>query len=451
MGELVGLAVVALSGAVLLAWVLETSIVRPDLPVGLVFGYMVLDFADVPLPVAALGPISVYPDDVLTFVLGVAATARLLRLRGLQPLQRLLIALFGLVLFSVARGVPAFGIEGAVDEARPWLLFVVLALYVSTIRPTADQLRRLETIWIAAGVALAGLAVLRWGVMIGGIGVPEGPLRNSRDGGHPLSVLVAFETFTVATACLLAVTAWLPGGTRRRRVIATGLLVVSVLLLHRTIWAALVAGLVYLVWTIPQLGRRFTGITLVAGAAAVWLLTGVLGGSPDDIAQDALNEQTLDWRVEGWRILLEDSRPSTAVEWAVGQPFGKGFARQVTANVIDVRPHNLYLETFLRLGLIGLAVVVALFARLVLIGRAYARVYAGRAGLLPVKLGATLVFAAVYGIGYHIELPMAVALGMGIAIVSRRHDGLPADDDSPAIETEDQTAPALVGSGRYTP
>jgi hypothetical protein len=56
------------------------------------------------------------------------------------------------------------------------------------------------------------------------------------------------------------------------------------------------------------------------------------------------------------------------LEWVIGSPFGSGYAREIAVGtmhgIVEVNPHNFYVQVFLRLGIVGLALMVVIYARL---------------------------------------------------------------------------------------
>jgi O-antigen ligase len=97
----------------------------------------------------------------------------------------------------------------------------------------------------------------------------------------------------------------------------------------------------------------------------------------------------------------------------VGKPFGSGFRRTIAGQVVDVSPHDHYLETFLRFGMAG---VVASILLLVLAWR-------GAAALTPASgaLGSILTAIIVFGITYRWSPVEAILLGtiLGLSAVQR--------------------------------
>ena len=414
MGSAAVLGLAATFGVVVMVAALDAMIRRPQFTAGLLLGHLVLEFSDLELPFLALGGVSVYIKDLVSVLILSAATARLLRAHRLERVQQALIALAFLVILSLLRGLPVFGLQIAVNESRHWLVFLGTALYFSTVSATPHLLERVGRAWVAAAAALSVLALVRWAVLVAGVSTSPGLLRNP--GGTEFSVLQSQEALLVASAVFLLAPAWRPGGKQLHRNLSVVFLAVVVLLQHRTILVALIAGLAYLLWRQPDLGRRLGGVLVVGALVAGALSLVALGRDAAEIQADVTNEQTFTWRFEGWQALLASNGPEGVVESSLGKPFGVGWERRVGRSFVESSPHNMYIETYLRMGVLGVGllifILVAAFMRL-----NDRRFSAGEAArlLAPYVLPPLLFFSAVYGLAYHPEVPVALALGLSVA------------------------------------
>ncbi|MFC9245978.1 hypothetical protein ACFT7S_18805 [Streptomyces sp. NPDC057136] len=117
-------------------------------------------------------------------------------------------------------------------------------------------------------------------------------------------------------------------------------------------------------WLLSRRGRRGSraGSVLLAacGAAALLLTARYGGGVAASLASSGEGDRTLMWRVDGGLDLLPQLR--TIQDWLVGLPFGSQYTRLMDGIVASVSPHNYYLQVLLRLGLVGLAALLALYA-----------------------------------------------------------------------------------------
>lgn len=345
---LVGLAFVALVERMARDTVLGAAVI-----LGL---YTLNTFIDDGLPPIAPGGITITIGDV-SFVLAFSAAAVVvLRRRSFSGPERLLLLLFGLIAWSLARGAVTYGPTDAFNEGRTMLYVYGTALYVGLGHYDADDRRRLGRIWLATGWALVGIALFRWAAFFAGV-VPTGVFSRVEETGT-LRVLDARATLMLLAAVLMLAPRWLQrvATFSERWFVVLGSL--SVLLLqHRTVYVvALLAGL-YLAWEDPRLGGR-----VVAGVAVVAVFAGVVffAFTPQDttelrgVAQSPIESETLEWRVIGWGLLLDDPGFSIGGSF-VGRPSGAGWDRQIGFSEITANPHNWFIQDFLRVGLLGLA------------------------------------------------------------------------------------------------
>lgn len=301
----------------------------------------------------------VFASDLVLVLVAAAAVARYLRLRQLALEQRLLVVLGLVTVFSLLRGIADGDLAGAANDFRGYLRFVGPALYFSTVSLSRRNLEQIGRVWLGAAGAVAVLVSLRWASRMTALDL--GPLQATYDAA--IRVLSGTDTFFLAHAALIAV---LPSLSRQRtpplqRGFAVLLLVMVIFLNRRTVWAALVIAVVTVVLRDPRLGRR-VAVASAAGAVLLVVLLPYLPGAVGDdrpTAQSATDVGTLLWRVEGWVDLVEEG-PSTPVEVLFGQPFGSGFERQVAGRTLESTPHSFYVQTFLRIGVVGLLCMLAI-------------------------------------------------------------------------------------------
>ena len=400
-------------------WLLEATIRRTTVGVGVILASVVAAGADVPLPTIALGGVAIYVPDLVLAVIATACVARFLRARHLEVAHYWLMALALLVAYSLVRGVAQFG-PAAVSEARSWLLPVAAMVYTATALPTPEVLDRVGRLWVWAAGALTVVALGRWAALATGLSL--GPVLAPNVPGD-IRVLGAPDALVIAQGFLILAPSWDRGGDRRDRIWAAILLGAVLLLLHRTVWVATLGAILVLFWRRPALGRRF-GIGLVLiGILTVLSATTLLPADPGRLETRATNTATFGWRLEGWNGLLLEQEPESRVEWAVGRPFGSGYTRMVNTIVRDESPHSTYVEGLLRIGGLGVAI---------LIGLAVASLWAllrrpplrGARLLTNDVLLCLTVFSLVYGITYGPQVTTIMALGLAanLGLCAHRRD-----------------------------
>lgn len=419
---LVALVVVAAVGLLLV----ETLIRDSRWGVGLVLLVVVLRLLGVELDAAVLG-FRVGPSDVVGVLLIVAAVARMLRQAPLHPAQWALVVYGVLIVWGIATGIGEHGAGSAVNEARKYIGFAGAALYGSTIALPPERRDRYGAAWIRVGALILVVVILRWAVYF--TGLPLTFLGTSSS----LRVIPSFETLVLLQAVVLAtwalvaayeqrvpqrvVAATYPMRPRWLAVIATVGAAAVILLQHRTLWAELALVAVLLLVRVPAVGRRLLtwgtlGIVLVTVVAFAALGEGTERIVVDDLTASASNVDTFSWRVEGWADLYESQAPDDPVTLVLGRPFGGGFPRIVSGRLVEVSPHNFYLELLLRLGVLGLALFVGLHVWV--IARAWRR-SGGTPFLREDALAVVLIVSLVQNATSHPLLDQGLPLGLAIA------------------------------------
>lgn len=326
----------------------------------LVLGSVVLEtLVDIELVSMHLGQYRVSPTDLVFGAISGAVVLRLLRAKRIESGQWALICLGIVVVLSLVFGVSEGDTEAAFNEFRIYFAWVGTALYFATVAYDAALRSALGQMWFWSGLAMGSIVGLRWLGRITGIDL--GVLDATFDA--EIRVVNGPATLFVASAAMFLLMSSLEEGEEgiedRRSVRTVGfiLLIVSVLLNRRTVWIALAVGLVMIVIMRRQMGRRhlnFAVTALVFASLMITAFTAATGSESTDAAQAVTDIDTLEWRVGGWVALVEDGirSPSDVI---IGRPFGSGYVRTINGVDIEVGPHNFYLQTFLRSGLIGLA------------------------------------------------------------------------------------------------
>jgi len=332
-----GLLVAAALGIALLELLLR----RADVAAALVFGCVVVQAyfaAPDRVPALALpGGVKVYLTDMVASLILGAAVLRLLRLPSFDRFQRWLLLLGVLLLVALVRGLAAFGMQPSIADFRQSLFFGGVAVYFATFPPAVRLYDRIGRIWLAMTIPMMILVCLRWLAVFAGIdlGVPA----SEYGADAAIRVIDGPYTFFLAHAFLLTIPAWLRGGQERWiRWISVLLLLFCLVLNRRTVWLAIVVGVAVLMLRDRRLGRRALLLlslgAVMTAVAFVWL--GGLQEGSEPVTQEGSGN--LDWRVQGWEELLA-AWSHSPTDWAIGQPMGHGFARQIKG--IETNSHPL--------------------------------------------------------------------------------------------------------------
>lgn len=436
-----GLALVAMAGIGVA--LVEALARRAELGAGLLLAMILLNAALVRrVPALTLpGGIRVQVHDAAFALLLAAAVLRLLRTRRLAPFQRWALLLAGVLLVSLVRGVLEFGVERSVAEFRLYLSLISGILYFASFPPSEWLADRVGVIWLAASIPMLALVSLRWMANFAGIDLGVPPEEFGADAA--LRVLDGPYVFFLATAAMLTAPFWRRRDQRARRLTRLGIvLLLFVLLLdRRTVYLALLIGILVLMTRRRRMGRREAAVAagallVTAGAYLAFARADI--GQP--LARAATSTATFDWRVEGWRSLLEGWSGNPG-DWLVGEPFGSGFARTVEGAEQESEPHNLYLTTLLRSGAGGLLALVALTVGLL---RALWRVPAGGSGLLaPGVFPALLAMQTIWFFTWLPGMEQGIITGMAVALAASTADG-----HAPFPALGRQPPPIAAGAGR---
>jgi hypothetical protein len=434
---------------------LELLIRRPELAVALVLGVTVFKAAllDRAPSLVLPGGVGVQIHDIVFALLLTAGILRLLRAQRLTMLERCLLLLGIMLLVSLARGAMAFGLQPSVSEFRLYTPFISTAVYFASFPPSSERNDRIGRIWLFATIPMLILVCLRWVQNLAGInlGVPA----EHFGADTAFRVINGPYAFFVSTAVMLTVPFWQLRDERARKLTRVGalLLLFVVLLNRRTVWMTLLAGVAVVMLRRRRLSHR---AVLMLIAAAIVTVGAFLAfprvGSETEPVTNPLTTGTLDWRIEGWSELVE-GWSKDPVDWIVGQPFGTGFARTVEGSEVDAEPHNLYLTTLLRTGVVGLLALIILYVGLL---RALWRAPASGSGLLsPSVFPALLVTQLVWFFTWIPGNEQGIITGLALALTvafgqARRASLLPPgarQAGQPAVAAAIPTANGLGESG----
>ena len=134
------------------------------------------------------------------------------------------------------------------------------------------------------------------------------------------------------------------------------------------------------------------------------------------------SDSTFTWRTKGWSELL--STHDSPSELATGQPAGAGFARVIDGRLVDVSPHNGFVDAYIRFGLPG--VLCLLWLGLLLWFR---RSDVGPAtGLTAEAVGLLVLTQLVFSIAYSLDPIQGMIAGIlvaGVATATARAPAVP--------------------------
>jgi len=311
-------------------------------------------------------------------------------------------------------GLRAFGLQVATNEFRSYFYIICITLYVASLNMHIVW-PQIERLFLFGAFCL---------FVVAAIGFVDGDFSRS---GRPIG---SSHALLILQALLIAIFMY------NRRQLSPALMPfvvclfpLLVILQHRSIWVVMFFSLVSICILEPAMRGRIIrfgliGLVVVGGLCAVMFGTTIFEALKDSYDEAALvgtgeKTNTFLWRMQGWRSLLTGKQMDSVQDLLIGNPFGSGWERTVlTGDGLDqVRsetPHNFYLQTFLRGGVLGFLAFLALHIMLLKKMCFRARV---DPELRPFLLCLTVLIASqmIYYIPYGSDYIQAIFLGSGIA------------------------------------
>lgn len=325
-------------------------------------------FPLVPLGINLVG-ISLFPQDLVGLVLIAASIIRVAAYRrGQSKGTWFLMGLMALAVVSLLRGVGLFGLQTTGVEFRGYFLFLATIWYFSLHSYGLVEQKWIYRFFVWPACALVALALLRWTALA--TGMFSGVLGDPAAGWRVLN----------ASQALLLLEVWLIvfgygvlnraiRGTMAFRVLKWLLPLVVILLQHRTVWVCMSAAVG--IWALRSETRKQVRRELAVGAGVGVVVVSVLmlwnaqelWSSLSFYLTEPFNPDgsTIAWRIEGWRTLISKDYMANWVNYLFGRPFGSGYTRIMKDYITDVGPHNYYVQTLVRMGVMGVASLIGLY------------------------------------------------------------------------------------------
>ena len=416
-----------------------------------ILGVYFVDSVFLGIPPVEIGGFNVTPLDAISVVVMAAGLSRLAFRR--PNILHAIWAVFAIAGFlSFYEGYRLFDAKTPGVEFRPVFFLLAAVTYCSSFDLSAPALRGLKRAWYITAGALIVLAVYRWLAL--SFSLPEldswSALEEASYGRIP-RVLTASQTLFLLNGWLLTAPS-LHGRRSSRIARASALLLLGFVLImqHRTVWAAAVVCLILLFGRLGTLLHRPVWLTgAVAGAAVVLAFVSLDASSPiatsirESISEPTQARSTFEWRVSGWQqLVLDDNGPGSVRDTLLGShPFGAGLRRRVDGEVINYSAHNYYVDTFMRMGAVGLAALLFWYGTVLWKIRLARWTSSTLLQDWRVVMTSILVAQLVYFIGYGADYGQGVLLGVAMSLAGAKHNraALPH-----AIE---RRCPVLYGKG----
>lgn len=464
----VGTGAIALAAAVVfvlvaaMIWLFMQSTGRKTIPVALLLFGLCLELIFVKQPYLQLG-LQIYPNDVISlFVLLSALAGCFYRPIPVYRSAFLVwLALGGTIMLSFIVGLAEYG-RYAGTEVRPFFYIWVAGLYCCMADFDEADLRRMGRWCLWTSYAIVGIALYLWAAVQAGW-VSRTELFGD-EGNAVLRPVGSHGVFFVATVAMVQTMAWLRGtGTARSGWHAAALLAFVLILQHRSVWIATLAGLLLvMVFERRHLPRRFplllafVGVTTLGVSIATWL------GHFDELGRQLVQSTvsmtdsggTFAARIDGWVRLFESWVEGSLRVLLLGFPFGKGYLRYYNGQLIEFAPHNFYLDLLLRVGIVGLLLFIVATVMAIVVS------WRSRAGseadyLIKRGLAVGLVASLFYYVAYHSYYVLGAATGIALGLMMRPSKAAPAAMamavDPVGSEPQRPSPRPLVTGARYHP
>ncbi|MFN3076601.1 MAG: O-antigen ligase family protein [Alphaproteobacteria bacterium] len=379
----------------------------------------------IPVEIPLEPGVTIHGGDVFFVPLAVSTLIRLFSLRRLGGMMWLWLLLAAYMALSFVHGVFSYGLFAAAASYRATLYLSVGVLYFATFDYSRDRGREVLNLTIMTGLVLVLCALVAWMV-------PDWrPVDNASFvlATHTYErnrVLPAQAALFIALAAFATLPFWLKAsGELARRLATLPLMATAVFLFHRSVWVTLSVGILAIVATSGQ--RAIRALLVIQGVVLVMILFWVLLVALDlDVLSDPMrtavievadtSASSLDWRIQGWRILVERAIAEGPMTILFGAGFGIGFERTIAGSYVVASPHNYYVELFLTSGLVGCALFLLVNVALIL---SMLRLVRWTRQPEPQALVAILLGLLVYGVSYSPQYDGAMLMGLALTLSPR--------------------------------
>jgi hypothetical protein len=355
-----------------------------------------MDAITVGLPILNLGK-NIQVFDPISIILFLAGVTRLVfgAQKSIGAPQWLLVSFLILMSVPLGLGFKQYGM-GAAPDFRWFFHFLAATLYASSFNFDQINFSRLAKYLLWGGAILILLAFFRWAAWAAGLAIAE--TWRAVGANRDFRVLNASQTFFIAQVGLMLLIIRVSergettGGARPSRevvvkestssswhweILFSGLcLAVAFALLHRSVWVSTTAGMLMLAYFDRKHRKELlhifstffvVGCTVLIPLGLTGFLNSFFEGIGSAFSETTEHHSTFADRYLGWRALLGEWWASgNILTYALGLPFGSGYYRKIAefgaSYWVEYTPHNFYVQTLLRTGVIGLMLFLSLLA-----------------------------------------------------------------------------------------
>jgi len=375
------------------------------------------------IPPVFVGVNVFWPDALCTLLL-ISGAVRIFTSRN-RPLQLTDMPwlAFGAVMFiSLLLGIETYGVGVAVTAARSTYYFWSCAFYLGTFYLSDLEIRQIFR-WITGiAIGFSALVLFRWVSDFAGLS------QYYVIGTYRWRVVSSTEAFVIGIAAVWLLISHLSRPSRTKLFGVLALLLVVLILQHRSAWLSTCAGLVAVILTGAKSQSRILKLatSLLILLFLAWIYAGQsslgqsLGADLNNSVSAAENlyDGTSFARIETWRVLSERWQQADSSVWLIGFPYGTPMTRYVGAAVAEFSAHNFYVETLFDNGLVGELAVLLCITVLVMrsVGSSKAAPRDIAIHQMSVAfLCSMLVYFITYGAGYIHGILIGIAISSTLA------------------------------------
>ena len=367
--------------------------------------------------------INIFYTDLVMVMLGGVAGLRLLFAQDFPRRHVGWLVFCVVAAASLVIGLAQYGALAGV-QARGYFYYGVAGLYAMSFPVGREEVQKVVGAVALSSLAFMALVAYRWVVFYAPI--PELlPQSGNYNVDGEIRVISSNHALLLAQVLIAVLFAW-PASKRLKglRPLAPLLFGFVVALQHRSVWLAFVVGSAF-----ALILNRSRSASV---ASQVWLLGAMLaatvgvaaftgeGGVGQQLQRSAVRaleaQDTTGGRLRDWKVLIQQWYEAGPRSIAIGRPFGTETARVVEdeagrARVITYYAHNMYIQTLVNMGAIGLAGLLAAFWTVA--SRLYRRCTAEedwQARVLLLWMGMQFVYFVPYGQDYLQSLLFGTAL-----------------------------------------
>lgn len=369
--------------------------------------------------------------DMVVSVMAAAAMLRVMAFGRLYGTQILWIAVCAVLAAAFLHGVGAYGVATAGSFYRSLLYVSTACLYTLTFPWGQTEVDRFVKLWAVAGAALVALCLVLW------LFPDEFELRQPLGSSFAYQsrrVLPASSAFLLSQVALIGIAAWVRNAAPPLLIpLAVACMLLVVLLFHRSVWVATAASLTTLLCLYPRGFLPTVGVVVITGFVGI-IAASLAGAFGIDIWSRTLSsavsevfsqQSSLGWRVVGWEILVQRVIDGGPLSILFGKGFGVGYDRFIAWSLVEVTPHNVYVELFINAGLLGVGLWMAFHVHL--FRRLWARSTENWGQLDNHAAAALVVSLIVYGVPYSPSPEQGLMLGVLAAMAMRSVETEPAE------------------------